>query len=256
MRLAAIVFVPTCSATTTRYERIDSIPKCRLRRDDVLVPLIQQAALEIQIMNAGGPAVAASGHSPPHDAGSSPIRGLAAVLHMARALRRPPHGIGPGCHRLWWIQLTPVPSDAHRNFDTIARRGGRSVSRPERGLRSHAARSRPTPDSPLCRQRIPIVLNCGRTMKGSRRLERSWFSILTFKKMELSCRRYQDRHIRARAELALGSNNPSGTRLWPMPAPDFLARGVMVALAAVKRRIGKPPWAAKNASVCRPPIPA
>jgi hypothetical protein len=55
------------------------------------VPLVQQAALEIQIMNGGGPEVAAEG------APATTRRllvaypeGLAAVLHTARALRHSP----------------------------------------------------------------------------------------------------------------------------------------------------------------------
>ena len=55
------------------------------------VPLIQQAALEIQIMNAGGPAVAAEwALATTRRRLVAYPEGLAAVLHMARALRRSP----------------------------------------------------------------------------------------------------------------------------------------------------------------------
>jgi hypothetical protein len=55
------------------------------------VPLIQQAALEIQIMNAGGPAVAAEwALATTRRRLVAHPEGLAAVLHTARALRRSP----------------------------------------------------------------------------------------------------------------------------------------------------------------------
>ena len=55
------------------------------------VPLIQQAALEIQIMNAGGPAVATEwALATTRRRLVAYPEGLAAVLHTARALRRSP----------------------------------------------------------------------------------------------------------------------------------------------------------------------
>jgi hypothetical protein len=76
---------------------------------------------------------------------------LAAVLHTR----------APCAARLTWSRCavslpladptSAAPSDADRISTLFARCGRRSVSRPERRLRSHAPRSRPIPASPLCR---------------------------------------------------------------------------------------------------------
>jgi len=87
-------------------------------------------------MNAGGPASRRSGHSPPHDGRLVAYpEGLAAVLHMARAFAPLPDMVSVRMSPPLVDPTNAAPSDADRISTLFARRGGRSVSRPERGLR-------------------------------------------------------------------------------------------------------------------------
>jgi hypothetical protein len=70
--------------------------------DEIVALLRKQADLEIQIMNAGGPAVAAEWALATTRRRlvaypEAPRRGAA---YRARFAPLPRHGLGPGCHRL------------------------------------------------------------------------------------------------------------------------------------------------------------
>jgi hypothetical protein len=69
-------------------------------------------------------------------------------------------------------------------------------------------------------------------------VERSWFSILTFKKNGALVSPLSDRHVRARAELALALEQPIRDTAVADASTRFLARGGQWSpSAAVKRRI-------------------
>jgi hypothetical protein len=81
---------------------------------------------------------------------------------------------------------------------------------------------------------IAVVLMNGKPIA----VERSWFSVLTFKKNGALVSPLADRHVRARAELALALEQPLRGSAVADASTRFLARGGQWSpSAAVKRRI-------------------
>jgi hypothetical protein len=91
----------------------------------------------------------------------------------------------------------------------------------------------------VCSQRIRSAEIAVALMNGKPiAVERSWFSILTFKKNGALVSPLSDRHVRARAELALPLEQPSRDTAVADASSRFLARGGQWSpSAAVKRRI-------------------